>query len=170
MDGRGAEEAVNLFGGERFRAGLGAVQTQRLLRWLAEGRSETDGPVNEVVVGRVLEQTADALDHGPQASVPQALRQLLAKASEVVGAEVGDEARLAEGRHDFIGGSPVAFKRPRRQFAVVHRGLLGVQEGVGRVLDGQGLGVGRGVRLACRASFCSRYFARAPSGAFHGPK
>ena len=32
------------------------------------------------------------------------------------------------------------------------------------------VGSGRGARPACRASFCSRYFASAASGSAHGPK
>jgi hypothetical protein len=101
---------------------------------------------------------------------PPLLRHLVPRRPEVVRADVADQSRLAEVAYHQVARLLVVRAGPRRQLAGVHQGLLGVQEGVGRVLDRNPFHVRPGLGPVCRASFCPRYFARAPSGSAHGPR
>jgi hypothetical protein len=86
-----------------------------------------------------LKDAADALDHAADGRRRPALRHVLALRREVLGAQVLDQAGLAEPGNEQVAGGLVIRPGAGQQFAAVHEGLLGVQECVGQLLDCQGL-------------------------------
>jgi hypothetical protein len=101
----------------------------------------TDHLADQAVVDAELEHAPDALDDVAQPDRPPALRHLLPECREVVGAEVFDEAALAEVPHQEGGSLLVLVPGPGGLLARFQKGLLVVEEGVGQRLDRQLLGV-----------------------------
>jgi hypothetical protein len=104
----------------------------------------------------MLEEAAGVLDQlAAQPVRPPLLRHLVPQRAEVVRADVADQSRLAEVAYHQDAHLLVVGPGPGRQFAGVHQGLLGLQESVGRFLDGDALGVrpGRAASMPCALLF-----------------
>jgi hypothetical protein len=167
---RGVNQAPDFFGAEQLQSLFRAMKAKGLLFRPLKARPEPDRNGDQPFVKGVFENRPDMLDGRGQPMRSPLLGQLVPQRGEVLRVEIGYQPGLAHVRDQLNRGALIVRPVCGDSSPEASSASLAFKNAFAASLAVRASGSVRGFLPACKASFCSRYFVRAPSGSAHGPK